>query len=417
MIRWITDYLGTAPATSAEINPSMAIVDVRDLVDKAGNPVDAVRLKIEQGVNAIREGRRLVVCCDYGISRSNSVAAGILSMHAGVSFDEAVAAVSNATNEFEFKLEPLNVVRAALEPSTSDRPARSGEETSEPRVLLTGGHGFIGTALRAKLGSSHFIVAPTRANCDLLAGATALDQNVKRHRVNQIVHLANPRVYTSARAVGDMTTMLRNTLDVCRENSTRLVFLSSWEVYSGYRATELSADEALPFLPKGPYGEAKMLGETLIDLYVRNYALDCVVVRASPVFGRGSDRPKFIYNFLDKARRNEPIRTHEYRNGPPKLDLMHVDDLIRGLAAVLTTKLSGAIHFGTGTLTSTRMIAHAIVAKTGSHSEIDFQTIDDEAPNVRMDCRRALALMGWRPKTSFNEGLDEMIASKSESKA
>lgn len=86
MIRWITPFLGTAPAGSTDIEPDTGIVDVRDLVDKSGNDPRSVRAKIEQGVALLDEGRRVVVCCDYGVSRSNSIAAGILSRHADLPF-------------------------------------------------------------------------------------------------------------------------------------------------------------------------------------------------------------------------------------------------------------------------------------------------------------------------------------------
>ena len=79
MIRWITDELGTAPFTDSEISDDLNVLDVRDLVDKHGNSPEATREKIDQGVSLLQQGGRLVVCCDYGISRSNAIAAGILS--------------------------------------------------------------------------------------------------------------------------------------------------------------------------------------------------------------------------------------------------------------------------------------------------------------------------------------------------
>ncbi len=80
MICWITDRLGTAPATSVHLEPGMRIVDVRELVDKEGNEAANVKPLIDAGVAALNDGDRVVVCCDYGISRSNAVAAGILAL-------------------------------------------------------------------------------------------------------------------------------------------------------------------------------------------------------------------------------------------------------------------------------------------------------------------------------------------------
>lgn len=403
MIRWITPVLGTAPAGSADIVAGVSILDVRDLVDKHGNNTDAVRGKIEQGVALLENGKKVVVCCDYGISRSNSIAAGILSRYAALSFDDAVREVRRATGEEEIKLEPLNAVRAAL---------RQGEPEADRngrRVLITGGSGFIGSALLESLQSATFVKAPSRAEVDLSSGAVALDLVVKEHGINTLLHLANPRVYTSAKATGDAVTMLRNALDVCRENRLRLIYLSGWEVYSGYRSFDLLANESLPILPKGPYGEAKMLCEALICHYRQVHGVNAVIVRSSPVYGLGSDRPKFIYNFLNKARIGALIQTHEYINGSPRLDLLHIDDLVGAMSGILNSEVSGDFNLGTGELTSTFEIASRIVEKTGSASTILMQKIEDHAPNIRMDYTRAREALGWTPTRSVHTGLDEII--------
>src|SRR4051812_29136976 len=113
-IRWITPSLGTAPALDVQLDDGMALVDVRDLVDKGGNQIDAVRQKIAAGVAALQSGKRTVVACDYGISRSNAVAMGILAKSESLPFSVAARRVVQATGEREIKLGPLEVVRRAL---------------------------------------------------------------------------------------------------------------------------------------------------------------------------------------------------------------------------------------------------------------------------------------------------------------
>ena len=114
-IRWITPLLGTAPAMALrDAGSDLHIVDVRDLVDKAGNRADAVAEKIRAGQALLAAGKKTVVCCDYGISRSNAIAAGILACAEGISLESAVRRVQDATGEGEIKVEPLQVVRAAL---------------------------------------------------------------------------------------------------------------------------------------------------------------------------------------------------------------------------------------------------------------------------------------------------------------
>ena len=406
MIRWISDRLGTAPALSPEIAPGMARLDVRDLVDKFGNDTAAVRAKIDQGVALLASGMPLVVCCDYGISRSNAIAAGILAVSEGVALPEAVRRVMAATGETEIKLEPLDVVRRALSGGESTR--RSGGS----RVLLTGGSGFVGQRLQTALAGRVETVVAAGSEIDLTAGATALGLLAQEYEVDQIVHLANPRVYTSNRAMGDTLTMLRNVLDVCRVSRARLVFVSSWEVYSGYRAAELLADEATPHLPKGPYAEAKLLAEALIAHHRARHDLDVTIVRSAPAFGVGSDKPKFLHNFARAAQAGQgPIRTHRYANGDPKLDLLHIDDLVAALAAVVATRSAGDFNIGGGRLWGTAEIARHMVELAGRDIAVEQQVVQDDVGNILMDSSRAREVLAWVPRHTLEDFLADLMGS------
>ena len=138
-IRWITPLLGTAPASQVCKEPDMNIVDVRDMVDKAGNRADTVLQKITEGCDSLREGKKTVVCCDYGISRSNAVAAGILARHQSIPFEAAVRQVLEATGEKEIKIGPLNSVRMALEGKKRLTTKRCTFSLPEERVFREAG--------------------------------------------------------------------------------------------------------------------------------------------------------------------------------------------------------------------------------------------------------------------------------------
>jgi UDP-glucuronate decarboxylase len=211
--------------------------------------------------------------------------------------------------------------------------------------------------------------------------------------------------------MGDSLSMLRNVLDVCRVSGVRLLYMSSWEVYSGYRAREISADESLPQRPKGPYGETKVLAESLLEHQRSMHGLDYTIVRASPVYGEGSDKPKFLHTFVRKALAGVPvIRTHRYSNGLPMLDLLDVDDLIGLVASVIAEKAEGAFNVGGGKLYSTAEIAKMVGKLCGVECRIEFEEIDDAIANVLMDSSRARALLGWKPTANFEDKLNELVA-------
>lgn len=403
-IRWITPLLGTGPAMQVRHEAGMNIIDVRDLVDKAGNRADAVRQKITEGCESLRAGKKTVVCCDYGISRSNAVAVGILAMYESITFETAVRRVLEATGEKEIKVDPLQAVRRALGVDNKNIHHK------QLHVLVTGGSGTLGNPVSQKLSEEFEVVTPGRDQLDLQQGSTQLDLLVGEREIDCIVHLANPRVFTSNIALGDTLTMLRNVLDVCVARDIKLVYLSSFEVYSGYRTSQLIADESLPLLPKGPYGETKYLSELLIEHCRRTQGLRCVMLRSSSVYGSGNDRPKFIYNFIDKIKRSQKIVTHRYNNGLPALDLLYIDDLVSAVSKAVCSDFSGNLNIGTGVTVPTNKIAEILRDLIGGQSEINSTSIDSDTACIAMDAGKSKKILGWQATIDIEQGLQLILS-------
>jgi UDP-glucuronate decarboxylase len=403
VIRWINNYIGTAPYEKVIESDDVKIIDVRDLVDKPGNTYEIIKEKIFASVNSLEHGKRIIVCCDYGISRSNAVAAGIIKQKEGISFDEAVNRVLLSTGEKDIKLEVLNVVRKAVEKwDDISIERRNG-------ILITGSTGFIGSSLLKSLKTDFTIFTPTRKDIDLITDLIQLDGYIKSNSIDTVIHLANPRVYTSNDTMGTTLVMLKNILDICRENNVKIIYPSSWEVYSGYKSAFLIADEHLPVNPKGTYGETKYFSEKLISIYVKNYGINAKILRISPVYGGDSDKPKFIYNFLNKALMNEKIITHEYSNGYPVLDLININDVVNAFKKILNSKITGVVNIGTGIGCSTKDIAYAIKECVGSSSIVEHVKIDSYTPNIVMNTKKANEVLGWQPRYKIEEWLDYYI--------
>jgi nucleoside-diphosphate-sugar epimerase len=404
-IRWITPLLGTSSADDSRVAADVQIIDVRDLVDKAGNGPEALRQKILLGVECLEKGTKTVVCCDYGMSRSNAIAAGILAVHGKTTLDAAVRRVQEATGEEEIKLEPLESVRRAIKETSNENP--SGQPTT---VLVTGARGFIGTAVCRQLSAEGVPVVPlSRNELDLEQGSTRLSLLVAEHKVGCIVHLANPAVPASNSAVGRTLTMLRNVLDVCAIKNVHLIYPSGWEIYSGY-SEALCADESLPAFPRGPYGETKYLAELLIAHWQRTTKIRCAVLRGSPVFGPGAKRPKFLFTFVEKAKASQPIVTHRYLNGSPAVDLLYVDDFVDAITRVCRQQYVGVLNLGTGVATSTRQVAEIVKAELGSSSSIAELQVDAHTASIAMNFDKARRDLGWEPKIGVAEGVKRLLA-------
>lgn len=406
-MKWITPYLGTSPRDALSEPPAdLEILDVRDLVDKGGNPPAVIAAKIATAVGWIQKGKKVAVCCDYGISRSNSVAVGIIQQYEGIPFSQAVQRVLQATGEQGLKVEVLHVVRRAVAGTAAPAPAQP------ERVLITGGSGAIGSILTQRLAAHHALLAPSRAELNLGLGPLGLDALAAETGVKTIVHLASPRIYNSNDALGETLVMLKNVLDVCREQGLKLVYPSGWEAYSGYKTARLVADEHLALNPANVYGQTKWLAEQLIRSYHQQFGVDYLLLRISPTYGTG-DKPKFIYNFISKALKHEPIATHGYLNGSPALDLLHIEDLARAFDAALRAKASGEFNIGSGKLYSTLEVAQRIVALAGSRSAISQVPLEAHTANILMDYAKAERTFGWRPRLAFEDWLADQIKERS----
>jgi nucleoside-diphosphate-sugar epimerase len=398
VIRWIVkNRLGTAAADDFVSDQQSVLIDVRALVDKRGNSATALLGEIDAGVRALRSGNRVVVVCDFGVSRSNTIAAGILARWHDLDLDAAVAQVIETTGEMSIKLDMIESLREAF------RESLIGSEPSG--ILITGGSGFLGVALRDELATSHTVCAPNRDTLDLLGPVVLLDRYCRENHIGKIVHLAYPRIYTNNEAMGQSLVMLRNILDVCKSQKIQLVLPSSWVVFSGYRTHFLEADVGTAPRPRGVYGETKFLEEVLVSNAAANGEVTATIVRLSPIYGAKSLRPRlirFAHQYLMEGR---PIVTHRYRNGLPRLQLLFVADAVTGLAEIVKHGRSPRYHLG-GTLAyEPRDIIARIGEMLGRQPHIQEAKIDDDTANIFLDSGATSVELGWKPVIDLSEGL------------
>lgn len=405
MVKWIRPNIGTASYEDGAVCSGISIIDVRDIVDRRGNQALSVKEKIDEAVLRIKNGEKIVICCDYGMSRSNAIAVGVLVKVEGMPFLDAVRKVLEATGEKQIKVEMLSTVRSAIEEASPDPHfiVKNGG------ILVTGGTGTIGRALIPQMRAFAEIFSPSSSEINIAEDPVSLDIFIKEKNISTILHLASPHVYSTNKAMGGTLLMLKNVLDVCRENRAKLIYVSSWEIYSGYRSQLLMAAESLSPMPKGVYGETKYLCERLIEHHA-TYGLDYAIVRSSPVYGSG-DRPKFIYNFMEKALRGEDIVAHKYLNGFPHLDMVHIDDLVRALVSIVKNDFSGEMNIGSGKAASTTEVAESLIKILSSKSKVKHKQIHDFAPNIIMDISLARRRLGWEPQVDLIDGLIRLSAS------
>ncbi|HEX9792726.1 MAG TPA: NAD(P)-dependent oxidoreductase [Planctomycetota bacterium] len=403
MIRWITERLGTAPYEEVRALPGLTVVDVRALLDREGNSAAAVVEKIEAAARALAAGEKTVVACEFGVSRSNAVAAGALARHAKLGFDAALARVLDATGEHQLRLEVVAAVRAAL---GEDAPPLAGPGA----VIVTTPLAHSDPAFDAVLPRDRALV---HAGRELLGDAVRLDLLARASGAEVLLHLNAPRPDTTNAALGAALAELKTVLDVCRARELFLVWCSSWEVYAGHAAGPLLAAESTPHVPRGTLGLTKSLGEAMIARYRERHGLRAAILRPGVVYGPPVGRPAFLAGWLEAARAGHELVAHAFRNGDARLDMLYIDDFRAALGTVVERRVAQDFNLGGG-LAATPAVAAELVRLCGSRSPVRTVQMEGDSPQVTLDSRRAAEQLGWRPATPLAVGLAACVAAAEE---
>lgn len=402
MTRWIAERLGTSPWGGCEHGVDTAVVDVRALRDASGNPPAVIRDYIDTAVAHWREGRTVVICCDYGVSRSNAVAAGALSVLTGRSYDATVAEVIAATGEQQIKLDFAMDVRVALEEPPRDSNNRG--------IVVIGSEGFLGRALTRAL-ADECTGCSDADGASLSASPVLLDAQLGHQAPARLLCCWHPPQLDTNVAAGRLITGLRNVLEVCRLRGIGIVFISGHQVFAArndqviYRCTE---DEELK--PAGAAGDGLYLAEQLVRVYASRHGVDALVVRPTHLYGPGDERPTFLNTFMRKALAGSEIDTHHFVNGAPSVDVLHVDDFARGVVLAIRNGMTGVLHLASGDFLSSGELAGQIVRIAGSGSRIRGINLPAQCSHNVLDASRARSILGWKPEIPLAEGLRDVLA-------
>ena len=302
------------------------------------------------------------------------------------------------------------------------------------RILVTGGAGFLGSHLcTALLDAGHDVLCVDNFFTGHRASVTALRSHPRfelmRHdvtfplyvEVDQIYNLACPAspIHYQYDPVQTTKTSVHgaiNMLGLAKRTKARILQASTSEVYGDpevHPQSESYLGRVNPIGPRSCYDEGKRCAETLFFDYQRQHGLDIKVARIFNTYGPGMHfgDGRVVSDFVVRALRGENLVIHG--DGMQTRSFCYVSDLIRGLVALMNTPpgVTGPVNLGNPTEITMLELAELAIRTTGSRSGVDFVPRRADDPIRRCpDISLATRLLGWQPRVTLDEGLQETIA-------
>ena len=310
--------------------------------------------------------------------------------------------------------------------------------------LITGGCGFIGTALVRSLmdegghgvrvvdnlavGTREDLASvcefeeghggPITSGVELVVGDIRDEGLALRaaEGAGAIVHLAantgvgpsveDPRGDCMSNVVGTL-----NFLEAARHGGVpRFVFASSGGTVIG--ETEPPIHEEMAPHPVAPYGASKLAGEGYCSAYYQTFGIRTVALRFSNVYGPGSVHKvrNAVPRFITRSMKREPLEI--YGDGSQTRDYVYVDDLIRALRLAATAEGVGGEIFQIATSAETsvnELIERLmpVLAEAGIEN-VEVRRTAPRAGDVQRnfaDTSKARRMLGWKPEVDLDEGL------------
>lgn len=301
------------------------------------------------------------------------------------------------------------------------------------QVLVTGGAGFIGSHLCARLieeGNSVLCVdnffTGSRDNVvglmnhpqfELMRHDVTFPLYVEVHEIYNLACPASPIHYQHDPVQTTKTSVhgAINMLGLAKRVGAKILQASTSEVYGDpeiHPQKEEYWGNVNPIGLRSCYDEGKRCAETLFFDYRRQHDLGIKVARIFNTYGPNMhpNDGRVVSNFIMQALAGEDITI--YGDGSQTRSFCYVDDLVEGLVRLMKTDhaVTGPINLGNTGEFSMLELAENVIRLTGSSSKLVFEPLPEDDPRQRQpDISLAKSTLNWEPTVSLEDGLKETI--------
>jgi dTDP-glucose 4,6-dehydratase len=165
-----------------------------------------------------------------------------------------------------------------------------------------------------------------------------------------------------------------------------------------------------PIGPRSVYDEAKRFAEALTSAYRRSRRVNTGIVRIFNTYGprMSADDGRIVTNFIGQALAGQPLTV--YGDGSQTRSFCYVDDLIRGIVAMIDSADPGPINLGNPEEFSVAAFARLVLSITGSTSRIEYRPLPTDDPVRRRPMiDLAATRLGWKPEISVGDGVRKTV--------
>lgn len=295
------------------------------------------------------------------------------------------------------------------------------------RILVTGSNGFIATNLYQYLTTLEpqplIRLFDKRYGQDLTRWED-VDSAWRNFQPDACINLAsNTHIDTSIKNPRQFyennLELVVNVLEACRKYDTRLIQISSSEVYGTNQNFNTVQDYATPMdeyhalKPHSPYAWTKLCQDRAVYSWWQTYELDASVVRPFNQYGPHQQLEKMIPKTITRIVKEEHIPV--YGEGKARRDWVYVQDTVRGIWKALELLPAGdAVNLATGVnYTVLELVDNIkqVMRELGYEDKSMTVTVDHvddrwgHVYNLLGDYGKAKRLLGWEPMHSLQEGL------------
>jgi nucleoside-diphosphate-sugar epimerase len=302
-------------------------------------------------------------------------------------------------------------------------------------VFITGGAGFIGSAVAERLADNNRIIIFDNFKRNSIIDKPLLTTHPNVTVVNGDIRdreglckaIDGANIVIHAAAVAGVDSVLRdpvmtmevnvigtyNVFTTClaaKSGLERVIDFSTSEVFGSY-AYKVTEDRLKPEFTVGEarwsYAISKLTGEFFANSFFIKYGLPIVCVRPFNIYGPGQVGEGAIHHFVVNALQNKTLTIHA--DGSQIRAWCYIDDIIDALMEIMVNGRSVGNAFNIGNPKSTVTIynlAREVIRLAGSKSDLVFKEMTSPDVEVRIpDIHKAREVLAFEPKVELEDGL------------